>query len=210
MQDIATLAASAEAKAVSAAIQNHCEAALKQDLVEADFKEFEARVAATTDAATIREWQSKLETALGVPHDLMERGRAVMATQMRLLEKQMTLGLEPAFSQMKTDGVAMHRKMVKDLAEAMALNGLRPPTFTLRGGKLNKSRSWQKNQKLGRHAERMASRWPTWHRRYKKWMRIASKCGVAVWGTMSLTPARPVEMIKLSFNMLPDGKVDFL
>lgn len=86
MKDIATWAASEEAKAVSQALQNHCEAAVTRDIVEVDFREFETRVAAQLDADELHKWYRKLENALGIPHDIMERGREVLCARLRALK----------------------------------------------------------------------------------------------------------------------------
>jgi len=205
MKDIATWAASAEAKGVSDAINAHCAEAVRRDLVECDFKAFETCVAAQADPVVLVGWQNKLETVLGVPHDVMERGREVIAAQMRILEKSMLLGLEPAIAQMEQDAAERYRQMCKELsAKIVALGGNQfLPKF--RVTRTNKSRSWKKNQKLGHHAERMAARWPTGHRRYKKWMRVAAACGVVIWGDLVVRPVCPVEIIKISFDILPSG-----
>lgn len=209
MKDIATWAASEEAKAVEDAINQHCAEALQRDLVEVDFKEFETRVFAQTDPATLKEWGVKLENALGVPHDLMERGREVMAAQMRTVEKAMRLGLEPVLSQMRQGEADRYRQMCTELAAQIVLQGGKPPQIRWHVNKTNKSRSWKKNYKLGRHAERLAKRWPEWHRRHKKWMRVAAKCGVIVWGDATVHVPRPAEYITLDFNILKNGEVEF-
>lgn len=210
MKDIATWAASEEAKGVSTAINQHCAEALQRDLVEADFREFETAVAAQHDAVALTEWQGKLENALGIPHDIMERGREIMAAQMRIIEKSMRLGLEPALGQLNPDAAELYRQLCKDIAAGIVKLGGNQFIPKFRVIRTNKSRSWKKNQKLGHHAERMAARWHTRHRRYKKWMRVAATCGVVVWGQLAIRPVCPAEMIKLSFNMMPDGPVDFL
>lgn len=209
MKDIATWAASEEAKAVEDAINQHCAEALQRDIVEADFKEFESRVFAQTDPATLKEWGVKLENALGVPHDLMERGREVMAAQMRTVKKAMRLGLEPVLGQIRQGEADRYRQMCTDLAVQIVLQGGKPPTVRWHVNKTNKSRSWKKNHKLGRHAERHARRWPSWHRRHKKWMRVAAKCGVLVWGETTVHIPRPAEYITLDFDVLPSGEVKF-
>lgn len=194
MKDIATWAASEEAKVANDGIKQH--------ILEGSLSDIEARACA--------EWYDKVVNGLGIPHDLMERGRDVMAAQMRTIEKQMRLGLEPVFAKMRQDAADRYRQMCTELAAMIALRGGKPPIVQWRVAKTNKSRSWAKNLELGRHAERLAKRWPTWHRRYKKWMRVAAKCGVVVWGDIALRPAHPITTITLDYNMLPDGKVDFL
>jgi hypothetical protein len=191
MKDVATWAASEEAKAVNTAIQNHCEAAVKRDIVEGDFKEFETRVMAQYDQTTLEEWRTKLENALGVPHDIMERGREVMAAQMRIAEK----ACQGYLGQPWQGDADRCIELYKGLEALILARGTKLPYRTrFCVDKANKSRSHAKNVKLGRHAERQAARWHTRSRRYKKWMRVAAKCGVVVWGTISVQPIVPAQI----------------
>jgi hypothetical protein len=155
------------------------------------------------------EFQKQVENALGIPHDLMEQGREIMATQMRLVQKQLAIGLEPVLGRMEQGMADRYREMAKDLAAQIVLRGGKPPAIHYHVEKTNTSRSWAKNKKLGRHAERMAARWPSWHRRHKKWMWVAAKCGVILWADVRWRNEKPVETIQINFTIVPNGDVAF-
>jgi hypothetical protein len=192
-KDVATWAASEEAKAANDGIKQH--------ILEGSLGEIEA--------VAYAEWYDKMVNGLGIPRDMLERGREVMAAQMRTMEKAMRIGLEPVLGQMRKDDADRYRQMCTDLAAQIVLQGGKPPQIRWHVNKTNKSRSWLKNLKLGRRAEQLAKRWPTWHRRHKKWMRVAAKCGVIVWGDAAVHLPKPAEYITLNFDILKNGEVTF-
>ena len=190
MKDIATWAASEEAKVANAGIKQH--------ILEGSIGEIEAKACA--------EWYDKLVNALGIPHDIMERGREVMAAQMRIAEK----ARQDYLGQPREGEADRCIELYRELEALIRARGDKLPYRTrFCVDKANKSRSHAKNVKLGRHAERQAARWPTGSRRYKKWMRVAAKCGVVIWGTRYVQPVTPLEKIQISFDVLPSGEVKF-
>lgn len=196
-----------DAKAVGNAIHSQLSDELEKGLVELDFGAAESRVLASMDSGSLEELQRKLENATGIRRDLMERGRDTLASRIRTIQKRLTLSLEPVMGKMRDEEAVRCCAMIKELAKQLALPDVQVPAIQMSGAKLNTSRCRAKNQKLGHHAERMASRWPAWHRRNKKWMRVAARCGVAVLATLTFQPVRPAEYLKLDFDITPAGAV---
>ncbi len=151
-------------------------------------------------------------TSCGVPQDMLQHGKDVTASILRTIQKQLHIGLEPVMAKMRQDEADRCRKMIEELSAQIMLGqgfGRTVPLYRFHVTKTNRSRGREKNHKLGRHAEKQAARWSPRSRRYKKWMRVAAKCGVLVWGSATIPVERPAEIIKLNFDILPSGTVQF-
>ncbi|MFA6132642.1 MAG: hypothetical protein WC869_01345 [Phycisphaerae bacterium] len=157
------------------------------------------------DAELMERLRENVEKTCGMSKELQEVTLASSIAQLRLIEHSCHEALKPYLGSVHEHDAERYQQMVHALAQQCISRGIAPPTVRFHVTKTNRSRSWKQNVKKGQEAERQAKRWPTWHRRYKKWMRVAAKCGVCVWGESTVTPTAPLNVIELSFTLDANG-----